>query len=363
MKKKFIFIPLIAASIFSLAACDKGSTIKYKDKEGNEQEIVVKPTNNADDTTKALYSISQAADSNNKIKEFTSFEIAIEEIIDYKLNDDEYIKESSKIFATIDKNEGMSAQASIVADLCFSPLTVMLGSPNAKFNGSANAYYNFSTAGNNLSPNNLYFDYNYTYKLGNTAEQNGLGKYYLTNNDLLGIFSSLFNYVKKYTPNLEIEDFSSMPLNAQSIPDIPSSEEDIKKTVEKFGITISSVADNQIEFSLFFDLEEDIKKLENELDYETYAEVLSLYQKMKFPIKLTIDTNSFSNAKIIIDFSNYLKTSFEKTYPNYKNTSVDAKVGIYLSYNTGTVKKITNTEDYNHLDINSFIESIMKLFK
>ena len=377
MKKRFLLLPVFAAFVFSLASCDKKeANVKYVDAEGNEQTVVVKATDDSEQTSKALYAIAQAASSEEaekKQKELTKFCLELSETFDAKLSDTDYAKVNLKLEAAAAEG-AMSASAEADFDVNMSALSVLIGIKGAKGNAKANIYYDLATATNTSLPN-IYFDYDVNYKLAALdAEQKLEGKYFVTNAEIMKTLQKYASSISSLIPSITEPTTPSTEPSAEDLEYMQNlikqfnleTEEDFKTFVENCGITISAVSANEIEFACDFKYDESKPNLRRFLAANpaiaSQALVKEVINGASIPFKLAINTEYFLPTRFEIDYSAIATASFNTSMTDtaeaqaanpYANATATAKLSVKINYNGGTVKKLDDTSKYEEFKLSS----------
>ena len=355
MKKRFLLLPVFAAFVFSLASCDKKeANVKYVDAEGNEQTVVVKATDDSEQTSKALYAIAQASSSEEaekKQKELTKFGLELSETVDAKLSDTDYAKVNLKLEAAATTEGTMSASAEADLDVNMASIKALVGASGAKGNAKANIYYDLATA-TNTSLTNIYFDYDVNMKtLQNYASS---------------ISSLIPSFTEPTTPSTEASaEYLEYMQNLIKQFNLET-EEDFKTFVENYGITISAVSANEIEFACDFKYDENNPNLRRLLAENpaiaSQALVKEVFNGASIPFKLAINTEYFLPTRFEIDYSAIATASFKtsmtgiaeaQTANPYANATATSKLSVKINYNGGTVKKLEDTTNYVEYKLSS----------
>lgn len=378
MKKRFLLLPVFAAFVFSLASCDKKeANVKYVDAEGNEQTVVVKATDDSEQTSKALYAIAQASSSEEaekKQKELTKFGLELSETVDAKLSDTDYAKVNLKLEAAATTEGTMSASAEADLDVNMASIKALVGASGAKGNAKANIYYDLATA-TNTSLTNIYFDYDVNYKLaGLDSEQKLEGKYFVTNAEIMKTLQNYASSISSLIPSFTEPTTPSTEASAEYLEYMQNlikqfnleTEEDFKTFVENYGITISAVSANEIEFACDFKYDENNPNLRRLLAENpaiaSQALVKEVFNGASIPFKLAINTEYFLPTRFEIDYSAIATASFKtsmtgiaeaQTANPYANATATSKLSVKINYNGGTVKKLEDTTNYVEYKLSS----------
>lgn len=357
MKKRYL-LPIFAAFMFSLAACDsKENKVTYKDADGKEQTVDVKATDDSTKTAEALYAVGQAASASDKAKDLTKFGMELNLNLDAKLDDTQYAKGNVKVEAAATKEGAYSASLSGDVDVNVSTFGV-------KGKADANVYYDLSDATN--KDQKLYVDYNLAYTMkGVEQEQKMNGKYFITSAELTEMAQSyasmISSMMKQYMPT-ELPDVENPQALINGLPireimsqfDI-STQAKAETLVKTYGIKVSAASKSEIVFACDVKLGELIDLFAGEANAVQLAAIKTAYKDVVLPVKLTFNTDFYLPSRVEVDFGSALTASLnlfttmagaQAGATTTSNATAKGTFSLAINYNGGTVKKLTNTKDY-----------------